>query len=107
MNHTQGSVAARLTGDPSSKPVGALDFSMKDGVLSTIRYKTDTDQRRKGCAREMTKALRREYLGTSLVSSQTSPTSDGHSTLVQLHEEGLIDELRLDLSNGHEDPETD
>lgn len=71
--------------------------------LETIRYLVHPDCVRRGCARELTKALKRHYSGVFLSTSPASPTRLGRATMLQLHREGYIDSLSFDLESLNSD----
>lgn len=96
----QGMVRAFRSG--TAQEVGRLAFAYRDDEprsLETIRYLVHPDCVRRGCARELTKALKRRYAGVLLSTSPATPTRLGRATMLQLHREGYIDSLSLDLES--------
>jgi hypothetical protein len=99
-DQVQGSVHAFRSG--TTHEVGRLTFAYREGEppsLQTIRYLVHPDCLRRGCARELTKALKRNYPGVLLSTSPATPTRLGRATMLQLHGEGYIDSLASDLES--------
>lgn len=96
--HPKSSTAPELSSTSGSAPLATRGYPIPAPIGSRPPLHGSPDCLRRGCARELTKALRRAYPGVPLSTSPAEPTNSGRLTMLAPHQKGYIDEFAIDLA---------